>query len=205
MNKQIMITVSPKEALNILNGKAVLLLRKYIPKNYKGWVNVYVTNGVGKSKYHHLYNLTEYNNGKTLFSITHHNKHSLVPDGFLNGKVVARFWFEKYEELKKYMYYQNRPIGYDYDLECTLTMVEKMCITYEEMLKTARKKQVGQSVYAWHIDKFQIFDKPKELSSFYSPNLYATMETINKMNDEDRKHYQIKQAPKKYIYVWEKE
>ena len=103
MSKSLMISIRPKHAINILNGKKTLELRTWIPKDYVGWVYVYVTKGIGKTKYHHLYNLTKYNNGKTLFSITHHNKHSLVPNGFLNSTVVFRFWFDEYEEYNDYI------------------------------------------------------------------------------------------------------
>lgn len=64
MTKSLMISIRPQYAGNILRGKKTLELRTWIPKDYIGWVYVYIPKGVSGIK--------------TL----------------LNRKVVARFWFE---------------------------------------------------------------------------------------------------------------
>lgn len=164
MIKSILISIQPEHLVNILNGKKTLELRKTVPKDYKGWVNIYCTKGVGKTKHHHLYNLTEYNNGKTFFAITHHNKYSLVPDNFLNGKIVARFWFDEYEAYY-FNDYQN-----DYRLLTSNGTIfrnatipkEKVCLTCVSINDYGK----GKMLYTWHIKNLEIFDKPKELSEF---------------------------------------
>ena len=45
MNKELMISMKPEHAVNILNGKKTLELRTWIPRGYVGWVYVYVTKG----------------------------------------------------------------------------------------------------------------------------------------------------------------
>ena len=57
--------------------------------------------------------------------------------------------------------------------------LEKACVNTEYLQKYTHNKPI---LYAWHIDNLVIFDKPKELSE-----------------------YGIKQAPKKYCYVYENE
>ena len=165
-HKAILMSIRPEHLVNILNGYKTLELRKTVPKDYKGWVYVYCIKGVGKTKYHHLYNLTSYNNGKTLFSITHHNKYSLVPDGFLNGKVVARFWFDEYEAYY-FNDYQN-----DYRLLTSNGTIfinatipkEKVCLTCVSINDYGK----GKMLYTWHIKQLEVFDKPMELSNFYN-------------------------------------
>ena len=163
MNKALMISIRPEHAVNILNGKKTLELRTWIPKDYVGWVYVYVTKGVGKTKYHHLYNLTEYTNGKTFFSITQHNKHSLVPEGYLNSKVVFRFWFDEYIAYKYYeddnSYFAKRPQDFGYTAD---EVLKRLCLSRDEF-KTYGK---GKDLYAWHIKKLEIFEEPKNLRDF---------------------------------------
>lgn len=186
MTKQLMISIRPEHAINILNGKKTLELRKWIPKDYVGWVYVYVTKGIGKTKYHHLYNLTKYNNGKTLFSITHHNKHSLVPDDFLNSKVVFRFWFDDYIKLKFGRWVNHKVGDWNYRgyMDEHLETFKKACLTEEEVNDYGD----GKPLYVWHIKKLEVFDEPKELSEF-----------------ESRRHRSIIRAPQKMQWVYAKE
>ena len=190
-----MISIRPKHLVNILNGYKTLELRKTVPKDYKGWVYVYCIKGVGKTKYHHLYNLTSYNNGKTLFSITHHNKYSLVPDGFLNGKVVARFWFDEYEKLewfdaslggenlkRDYNYWYLEGNGKYVSVEWLLV---NLYLTKQQVIDYGN----GKDLYAWLIKKLEVFDKPMELSNFYN---FKT-----KIN--------LTRPPQSWQYVWVKE
>ena len=46
--KAILLSIRPEHALNILNGDKTLELRKRVPKDFKGWVYVYVTKGGGR-------------------------------------------------------------------------------------------------------------------------------------------------------------
>ena len=87
MNKELLISIKPEHLVSILNGKKTLELRKTVPKDYKGWIYIYCTKG-GKG----LFKDNDYflfNNGNSSLS--------------LNGKVVARFWFDEYDEIK-YIY-----------------------------------------------------------------------------------------------------
>ena len=43
MSKSIMISIKSEHVVNILNGKKTLELRKSVPKDFVGWVYIYVT------------------------------------------------------------------------------------------------------------------------------------------------------------------
>ena len=147
--KALLISIKPKYVVKILNGKKTIEVRKRFPKDYKGWVYIYCTK----------------------------NKERLVDlrdDSFycgmskrLNGKVVARFYCDKVEEIKYHF-------GY-YDMgECAESYIlEKSCLSAEELdnyLQASKdydeKKPSKVYGYAIHISNLEIFDKPKELGEF---------------------------------------
>src|SRR5690554_420960 len=144
MNKSLMLSIQPKHLVNILNGNKTLELRKTVPKDYKGWVYIYCTKGKKdilykyKDSYYHTY--------------------------ILNGKVVARFWFDDYIAYKYYeddnSYFAKRPQDFGYGAE---EVLERLCLSRDEFKAYGK----GKDLYAWHIKKLEIFDEPKELSKFY--------------------------------------
>lgn len=161
MNKAILISIRPEYLVNILNGKKTLELRKTVPKDYVGWVYLYCTH---TPKHHHVYDLTYVNNGVRFYSVVHHNKRSLVPEGYLNGKVVARFWFDEYEAYY-FNDYQNdyRLLTSDGTIFKNATIPkEKVCLTCVSINDYGK----GKILYTWHIKRLEIFDKPMELGEF---------------------------------------
>ena len=215
MNKVLMISIRPEHAVNILNGKKTLELRTWIPKDYVGWVYVYCTKGTGRTKYHHLYNLTEYNNGKTLFSITHHNKYSLVPDDFLNGTIPFRFWFDEYAEIKLNVYtslsttyfesfnsWDNVPYEEQSGVIDSNYLEDITQVSFPDMKAYAK----GKTLYAWHIKKLEIFDEPLSLNDFYKATLYASGKVIKEYEKQtDDFSYRLQRPPQSYQYVYTKE
>ena len=196
--KQLMITVKPEHLVNILNGSKKLELRSYIPKDFEGWVNVVCGKG-GKR-------LVKW---RGIFQIN--DKYVLSNDTLLNGKVVARFWFDEYSEIIRTDYfrvdgdtglmpmmksngetYNERIIvrfreNYEYD-EC-----KESGLTTEQ-LKSYGK---GKDLYAWHIKKLEIFDTPKELGEFYTATQWK--------NTVEGREFEIKpltHAPQKYTYCY---
>ena len=167
--KAILISIQPQHVVNILNGKKTLELRKTLPKDFEGWVYIYVT----KAKPF----LTDIGEGHyRTFNVPHFG------DVDLNGKVVAKFWFDEYSEIGEYdqLAYTVRidngiitKYGYPKELK------EKMClndIEIDEYLYTSK----NGFLYAWHIKQLTIFDKPLELKDF-----------------------EVKRAPQSYMYVKE--
>ena len=78
--------------------------------------------------------------------------------GFLTGMVVARFWCDKVEEHRPFFHW---------------CIEKETCLTRDDVLDylDSKDKFVGNpkrqdKVYAVHITKLEIFDKPKEISEF---------------------------------------
>jgi len=189
MSKSILISIKPEHALNILNGKKTLELRKSVPKDFVGWVYGYVTKGKP-----YLYKTPNY-------LISSNRQH----DGMLNGTIPFRFWFDGYDIYV----YDGFYLGGYFDDKVTLIHEDNyklplgnLCLT-EEQIKDYGK---GKDLYAWHIKKLEVFDKPMILSEFYKD--YDTMDTDS--NGKCIGWYEIginpiKHHPKSWQYVWVKE
>ena len=136
--KSILLSIKPQWVEKILNEKKTIEVRKQFPKNYVGWVYIYCTKD---KKYANLINR----------------------GGFLTGMVVARFWCDKVEEILNY--------GLARRSESMMKeLLEKSCLTMNELNEYAPHKEYKENdfIYAIHISKLEIFDKPKELSDFKS-------------------------------------
>jgi len=136
--KTIMISIRPKWVAKILNGEKTIEIRKKFPKDYVGWVYIYNTkttkDGVLKLAYI----------GNKLEFVLSYDKTSKY-----QGKVVARFWCDKVEEIK--------PSNLD-------NFVKDSCLTTQEL-----ENYLWSNIccgYAIHITKLEIFNKPREISEF---------------------------------------
>lgn len=163
----ILLSLKPEYYPDIFNGDKVLELRKSVPREFgSGWVYIYITKS------------------KPLLYIT-------GSKDALNGKVVARFWFDEYDTysiekpVKNIMVLilnkQNNSLGMDWFTYENL--VNKSCVDidaiwdYAKLSKNSPDKQ--RWVYAWHIKQLETFDKPLSLSDFG-----------------------IKRSPQSWQYVW---
>lgn len=202
MIKALMVPIRPEHAVNILNGKKTLDLRTWIPKGYVGWVYVYVTKG---KPYLTEVCADEYwNTIYQTFNIPHFG------DIDLNGKVVARFWFDEYYTYHHY----NHGVGlYNDDAEYNVMYddLDKLCLEYREIENYGK----GKTLYAWHIKKLEIFDEPKQLSDFYK-RIDGLDENggfiLGNLKDgefvtipELKKKYLLSKAPRKMVWVYTKE
>lgn len=189
MIKSILISIQPEHLVNILNGKKTLELRKTVPKNYKGWVYIYCT----KNGDNLVYNGKSYQleKGKKL-------------DYDLNGKVVARFCFDEYEEItlqpisknSKVHVYQSQKLS-NYDL------MLKTCLQEHEMVNYLGAK----NGYILHIKNLEIFDKPMELSKFYKNDSKWSKhyKTWERLKDEALEKYILKRPPQSWQYIFSNE
>ena len=176
--KQLMISIKPEHLVNILNGKKTLELRSYLPKGFTGPVNIYCS----KSKpYLYKYDVS----GHYYTTDIRVNNESYI----LNGKVVARFWFDEYEKM--YTDYSMWVIAPKRNEE----ILKMACLSWEDADKYSNHKLL----YAWHIKQLEIFDEPKELGEFYKEE-YAVMP-----NGIFPAYQPLTHAPQKYAYVWAKE
>lgn len=172
--KNILLSIRPEQVANILNEEKTIEVRKHFPKDYVGWVYIYCTKGKPK--------LTK------------------IPELELaNGKVVARFWCDKVEDIKS----QVVNCGNDC-LHTTKTMnmtelLKASCLSLKELDSYLGDK----NGYAIHISKLEVFEKPRELSEFRVHecrckhcNHYSADFNCYCCNP-----YELTKAPQNYCYI----
>jgi len=156
MTKSLMISIQPKYLVNILNGYKTLELRKTVPKDFKGWVYIYCTKGKPYLGKNHDGNIGLYN----IPAFGHYNK-----SGDLNGKVVARFWFDEYTKIDNDVLVTiANETEWSSEETDTNELLKNACISIYDALEYSK----GKDLYAWHIKKLEMFDTPLSLSAFYS-------------------------------------
>ncbi len=191
--KQLLITVKPQYAINILNGTKTLELRTYIPKDFAGWVNIVVGKGkpyLMRFEHNHDYVIAStVGNGLTY----EQRKHFIQ-----NGKVVCRFWFDEYETLKHIQWVNQGEETYTVngELKSNNEILKKLCLEIEDVCRYGK----GKDLYAWHIKKLEIFDMPKELEDFYK--VLSEREEVLLWNLDLPLRKIVTKAPQKYMYVW---
>ena len=158
--KAVMMSIKPKYVADILNGEKTIEVRKKFPKDYVGWVYIYVTKDENKKLYFSTFH------GKYMVAKYVDHKHKI-----LNGKVVARFWCDKVEEIKR----KGCDIYTDTMYESAL--LDKSCLYLDEFCHYFKHDEwqekeivVGKAI---HITKLEIFDKPKEIKEFRKPNTFS--------------------------------
>ena len=193
MNKELLISIKPEHLVNILNRKKTLELRKTVPKNYKGWVYIYCT----KNGDNLVYNGKSYQleKGKKL-------------DYDLNGKVVARFWFDEYEGVDYQRTVLSKNIHETLDRKVIIRLMgtvkyildddilDKLCLTYDEVENYGK----GEDLYAWLIKKLEIFDNPMELSEFYRKERKDDIEVD--VVSSDGNFVRLSRPPQSWQYIF---
>lgn len=165
--RAIMKSISPKECERIVSGEQTVLVSKTRPKidtPFKCYI--FCTKD----------GLVIYGNGKQYVTDNcEFLKGSAVEDfenssGFCkwNGKVIGEFECDRIYEIKNLG--SSFMIGNDIAL--TNRIARESCLEYPD-LRTYLKDKKG---YAWHISDLKIYDKPKELSKFW------TVKCTNKRN-----------------------
>jgi predicted transcriptional regulator len=106
------------------------------------------------------------------------------------GKVIGEFICNNASELD-YVYYWNN--GYEFET----------CLTYRQVADYGK----GKTIYGWHISDLKIYDKPKELSEFYTKKTCNSCkksgyESTACMYDEDCKvPMSITRPPQSWQYI----
>ena len=201
--KSILLSIKPKWLAKILNGEKTIEVRKKFPKDYVGWVYIYCTKEDSLCCIKRI-DRDRYICGKE-FDLRDFPYLSSRYEG--KGKVVARFWCDKVEDL----IVSEDSCG-DAILEVGWGLIEQTCLTEEQICRYIGKYNTG---YAIHISKLEIFDRPRELDEFkkvgyldkikpikVNPNLkdaYKSFEPI--YNRQIEKEYTLTKAPQNYCYV----
>ena len=209
MTKVIILSIQSQHAVNILKGFKTEELRKSVPKGFRGWVYIYVTLKrpvlINKNYISEFY--------EVLDTAVKEYKKSAYQDEVLNGKVVARFWFDEYDTLTyedfwdRHDYIANDgEVGWEVDSD----YIKLFCLDYQDILDYGfREKPYRHQVdlYAWHIKQLEVFDTPKRLGEFYVTNKGLTYKYIKEYEDytNDEVSFRLKKAPQKMVLVYAKE
>lgn len=146
--KSVLISIQPKWVEKIASGKKTIEVRKTRPKletPFKCYIYETMTKLIN---FHFDWgNLTQWQ--KTLING--------------RGRVVGEFICNK---IDKYLCEEYEWGDGDVSLEYRIRTVEgeKTCLEYDEVREYGNEKPL----YFWHISDLVIYDKPKELSEFYS-------------------------------------
>ena len=159
--KAMILVLSPKECVNLLNGDLSILVRKRFPKDYAGWVYIYCRDNATKD-------------GWCMVSFRESQKHYYQPfskdagysplDNYIgNGKVVGRFWCDKVGEIHFVAASLRSKRVADWHCDEIFAFEEHACLTQEDLDKYLGSVAHYPQGKAIHVAEVKSFDKPKEL------------------------------------------
>lgn len=197
--KALLISIHPEHALNILNGSKTLELRKSVPKGYVGWVYGYVTKGKPR-----LFKIDGFDD---------YNVSNLPPfyGNTINGTIPFRFWFDEYIKLewldpslnikRNDVNYYNYYALFENIYNNVEWILPNLCLTKQQVIDYGKERDL----YAWHIKKLEIFDKPMMLEEFqnYMPKSNDIPEALITSSWQIL-HQPLTKAPQSWQYVYVK-
>lgn len=209
MNKSVLISIRPRWIEKIARGEKTIEVRKTRPKlnppfkcyiyctrstdHPAGWLGCYDHD-------HHKFGLISPLNIEA-------GKHMNIE--VVSGMVVGEFICDHIYQ------YTTMAIKDGTDI-CDEDMERLSCLTHRELADYEASSMKGEGLwyfglYGWHISDLKIYDKPKGLSSFTSPDIisaweeYAACEerfgTLMDVVPPDQFHYRIKCPPRSWCYV----
>ena len=194
--KAIMMSIKPQHVANILNGLKTIEVRKRFPKDYVGWVYIYVTSH--KNYTQSLYEVETYKK-KRKWDVDYYIPSE--PGFILNGRVVARFWCDKVEEIKSCQV----PFTFDQTIRDFYTdtfndmddLLKASCLDYYSLEQYLKRSKTG---YAIHVAKLEIFYEPKEISEFkhIKLSLYFNEDSSGGWKEELEP---LTRAPQSWCYI----
>lgn len=177
--KSILLSIKPKYVALIARGEKTIEVRKTAPQEVPFKAYIYESRNGGHRCKH-------CNEKDSCYSYAPKNV------GCYNGrgKVIGEFICNNASELD-YVYYWNN--GYEF----------ATCLTYRQVADYGK----GKTLYGWHISDLKIYDKPRELSEFYTKKKCNSCkksgyESTACMYDEDCKvPMSITRPPQSWMYV----
>lgn len=180
MNKSILLSTNPEWVAKIFNGIKKTEVRSLFPKDYVGWVYIYCTKGKDIL-------VPSYCGYRVV-------KHSLHEP--LNGKVVARFWCDKVEEIYCYSPDESSVLECATNTLSSKELKEQSCLNWDDLSEYSN--DFSKTLLAINITKLEIFDTPKELSEFKQRrNSYGKVD----FKAKDYYLYELTKAPQNYCYI----
>lgn len=175
--KAVLISIQPKWVEKIANGEKTIEVRKTAP-NCEVPFKCYIYCTKASKKYQTICGCMVINTDELYRLPNGEIKHDwsgelmccngeYTRDNFLNGKVIGEFVCDNVEWM-------------------SMRDCDNACMTLKEAVDYAK----GKPLYAWHISDLKIYDKPKELSEFFTP--------MGK-----RPSYMVERPPQSWCYVEE--
>lgn len=153
--KSVLISIRPQWCEKIASGKKTIEVRKTAPKEVPFKAYIYCT----KDK-PYLYRVDDDNNFE-LTNTLHPKTYEYVKDyNEQNGKVIGEFICDKVERFSVGSLRSD-----DVEKLACLSYYEMICYFYKPEELDGKTAKQG---FAWHISDLKIYDKPKELSEFYT-------------------------------------
>jgi hypothetical protein len=175
-DEELLLVITPENLCNILKKKKTRELRSFIPKDFNGYVNLYCTFGTALI----------FDEILGTYELSNYKVKKLTDYGVLNGRVVARFWFDNFdcycdqEILNEYYYHYNS--------KWMRELLEQSCVIIKQICEMVLSHNY---LYAWHIKQLERFVEPLKVSDF--AGLYkSTRGTIG---------WRLRKAPRSYQYV----
>lgn len=201
MNKSVLISIRPRWIVKIARGEKTIEVRKTRPKlNPPFKCYIYCT----KAQNPVLVALQNLEDSPVIMTCGTGTRRYPVEDAtwarLLNGTVCGEFTCDSIE---------THDLPYPaYQSEVPSALLENACLSYTDLHRYIGS---GGRFYGWHISNLKIYDEPKGLSSFASPDLisaweeYAACEerfgTLMDVVPPDQFHYRIKRPPQSWFYV----
>lgn len=163
--KAVVLSIRPQWCEKIARGKKTIEVRKSAPKEVPFKAYIYCTKGRDLLREVSCWN-TKTKIIKRNYRIINLN---YCTNKIANGKVIGEFICDRINEYKfhkgvtefKSMGLSSSIYGFylifadDYD---------SICLSYDEVKDYGK----GKTLYGWHISDLKIYDKPKELSEFFT-------------------------------------
>lgn len=176
--KAVMISIQPKWVEKIASGEKTIEVRKTTPKcevPFKCYIyctkstranvlHLYINGGIGRQKFGII---GYWRSGKKVVEVNPHIPAYRYNSYLAEGKVIGEFVCNSAEWM-------------------SMRDCDKACMTLKEAVDYGK----GKPLYGWHISDLKIYDKPKELSEFFTPM-------------RKRPSYMVERPPQSWQYVEE--
>lgn len=160
--KSVLISIRPQWCEKIASGEKTIEVRKSAPKEVPFKAYIYCT----KDK-PYLYRVDDDNNFELTNTLRPKTYEYVKDYNEQNGKVIGEFICNEVEEFHEW---ELSPQGKfaDFERERLENFLTVACLSEEEVVRYRENLPYFKPLYGWHISDLKIYDKPKELSEFYT-------------------------------------
>lgn len=200
--KSVLISIQPKWCEKIANGQKTIEVRKTAPKQVPFKAYIYVTKGKP-----YLYRVDDDNKFELTNTLRAKTDEYVKDYNEQNGKVVGEFVCDRVTHMQAYC----DECGMAHLTNIDIYTLQKTGLKYFELFdyitNGAAPTNMMDNGCLWHISGLKIYDKPKELSEFYTKKTCNSCkksgyESTACMYDEDCKvPMPITRAPQSWQYV----